>query len=215
MSYLVRYHNPYMGFAVAAAAPIAAATGPLAPFVLAAAAVATVLPFLSHIGAGRKEADAIGPEQEKFGQALGQLDQILSSQTLDASQLQDLRNQLVDMWQRYNKFVYDPVFTADGDTRASDQSIATLQPMYQSRLDHITAMINAVLGRPQVPAMLQGAGTPSLEFRTVTDQVLPQAGFLTPGAVAPRGPQVIAPISNDNLLWKLAAAAAVVYVVSR
>jgi hypothetical protein len=124
--------------------------------------------------------------------------------------------QLRDMWQRYNTWVYDPHFTADGDQRASDQSIATLQPMYQNRLDKIHAMINAVLGRPQVPTMLQGAGTASLEFRTSTDQVLPQAGFLTPGAVSPYGPRVIAPVGSDNsLLWKLAAAAAVVYVVSR
>lgn len=215
MSYLVRAQNPYMGFAVAAALPIAAASGPLAPFVLAASFVASALPFLGKIGAGRKEADQIGPEQEKFGAALGELDRILATQVLDASQLQALGQQLMDLWSRYRTWVYDDAFTADGDTRASDQSIATLEPMYQGRLDKLRAMINAVLGRPQVPTMLQGAGTPSLEFRTVSDQVLPQAGFFQPGAVAPRGPQVIAPITNDNILLKLAAAAAVIYVVSR
>jgi hypothetical protein len=82
-------------------------------------------------------------------------------------------------------------------------------------LDRITSMLNAVLGRPSVPTMLQGAGTPSLEFRISSDQVLPQAGFLTPGAVQPNPAQVIGPVVDSGLLMKLALAAGVVFVITR
>lgn len=211
-------NNPYLGFSVAAFTPIAAATGPAAPFLIAAALVGSALPFLAKIGAGRKEADQITPEQNKLGTALGQLDTILATQTLSASDLQQLQTQLAAMWNNFLSFIYQPAFTADGDQRASDGARATMEPQVQIRVDKINNMLRAVLGRPQVPTMLQGAGTPSLEFRTSTDQVLPQAGFFTPGAVQPRAPQVIGPVSmsiDSDLLMKLAIGAAVVYGISR
>jgi hypothetical protein len=202
-----------MGFNLPAAAmPGAALTGPLAPFLMA---ISLALPFLNKIGSGRKEADEITPTQNKIGDALSQLDQILASQTLSASDLQQLHAELVTLWNNFLSFMYQPAFTADGDTRASDGAKATIEPQVQNRLDRITSMLNAVLGRPSVPTMLQGAGTPSLEFRISSDQVLPQAGFLTPGAVQPNPAQVIGPVVDSGLLMKLALAAGVVFVITR
>jgi len=208
----------HLGFAIAAALPVAAATGPFAPFVIAGALIGSILPFLHlNIGGGRKEADLIVPEQEKFGNALSELDQILAHQTLSASDLQQLDAQLRDMWRRYQAFIYDSAFTADGDTRASDQSKATLEPMYQNRLDRIAQMLNAVLGRPNVPTMIQSSGVPSLEFRTTSDLSLPQAGFNQP-AVSHIPSNVIGPIGagmDTGLLFKLGLVGVIAYAVSR
>jgi hypothetical protein len=215
MSYIER---DGLGFAVAAAAPIAAATGPLAPFVLGFAALASVLPMI-HFGAGRKEADAIGPEQRKLGEALGQLDQILSGQTLAASDIKQLDYQLRAIWENFLNFIYSEPFTADNDTRASDQSRATMEPQVLGRLQRMADMLNAVLGRVQVPTAVQnGSGPPSLEFRNSSELNLPQAGFFQPGAVAPIGPQVIGPAPtgvDSGLLLKLAVAGGVVLLLSR
>jgi hypothetical protein len=212
MSYCCGQPN-YMGFNLPAAAmPAAALTGPLAPFLLA---ISLAMPFLNKIGSGRKEADEITPTQNKIGDALSQLDQILGNQTLSASDLQQLHAELVTLWNNFLSFLYQPAFTADGDTRASDGARATIEPQVQNRLDRITSMLNAVLGRPSVPTMLQGAGTPSLEFRISSDQVLPQAGFLQPGAVGPNPAQVIGPVADSGLLMKLALAAGVVFVITR
>jgi hypothetical protein len=207
-----------LGFAVAAAAPIAAATGPLAPFVLAGAALATVLPFLPSIGAGRKDADIITPEQNKLGDALAQLDNILRTQTLSASDLQQLDYQLRGIWQTFEQFVNQPALTADGDRRASDGAIATMEPQVQNRLDKIAAMLNAVLGRPNVPTVIQNGGVAALDFRTSSDISFPQAGFAQPGATSPIGPRYIAPVNSGldtGLLLKLAIAGGLVYVISR
>lgn len=205
----------HLGFAVAAALPAAAATGPFAPFVIAGALIGSVLPFV-HFGAGRKEADQIVPEQEKLGNSLGELDQILARQTLSASDLQYLDAQLRDQWNRYLAFIYSSNFTADGDTRASDQSKADMEPMVQGRLDRIAQMLNAVLGRPNVPTMLQSSGAPSLEFRTTSDLSLPQAGFSQP-AVKPIQANVIGPIADADtgLLLKLGLVGAIAWAISR
>lgn len=207
----------HLGFAIAAAAPIAAATGPLAPFVLAGALIGSLLPFVPEIGGGRKEADKITPTQNQLGDTLGQVDQILSTQTLSASQLQQLGYQLQGIWDTFVAFLYQPAFTADGDTRASDQSKADMEPQVNARLDRIRAMINAVLGRPNVPTMMQSGGPAAIEFRTTSDLSLPQAGFNQVGAVQPMGPQVIGPAGgmDTGLLLKLAVAAGVVLVISR
>ena len=212
-----QYGHNYLGFAVMAAAPIAAATGPLAPVVLAFAAAASVLPMI-HFGAGRKEADAIVPEQEKLGRALGQLDGILSDNVLSADDLKQLDAQLRGMWDKYLAFIYQDTFTADGDTRASDQSRATLEPMVQGRLDRIATMLNQLLGRPQVPTMIQSSGVPSLEFRNSSDTNLPQSGFQQPGALVTTRPSYIgpaAPAFDTGLLLKLAVAGGLVMLISR
>ncbi len=216
MSYVERESNG-LGFAIAAAAPIAAATGPLAPFVLGFAALASLAPFIPEIGAGRKEADQITPTQNQLGVALSQFDQILATQTLDASQLGQLRYQLEGIWDKFMEFIYQPQFTQDGDTRASDGARDTMGPQVQGRLDRVTQMINAVLGRPNVPTMMQSGGPASMEFRTTSDLVLPQAGFSQPGALQPRGPQVIGPAGglNSDTLLKLAVAAGVLLVITR
>lgn len=215
------YQN-YLGFSVApmvsSAVPIAAGTGPLAPIVLGFAALASVaLPAL-HIGAGRKEADAIVPEQEKLGRALGQLDGILSGNVLSADDLKQLDYQMRTMWQKYLEFIYQDTFTADGDTRASDQSRATMEPQVQGRLDRIATMLNQLLGRPQVPTLIQSGGAPSLEFRNSSDLNLPQAGFQQPGALVRTQPAYIgpaAPTFDTSLLLKLAVAGGVVFLISR
>jgi len=216
VSYIENRHG--LGFAVVAAAPIAAATGPLAPFVLGFAALATALPFI-HIGAGRKEADAIGPEQRKLGDALTQLDAILRTTTLSADNLQQLDQQMRAIWQNFLHFIYSDTFTADGDTRASDQSRATMEPQVNGRLDQIARMLNAVLGRVNPPTAIQnGSGVPALEFRNSSDTNFPQAGFFQPGAVTPTGPQTIGPAPtgvDSGLLLKLAVAGGVVYWLSQ
>lgn len=210
--------NRYLGFAIAAAAPIAAATGPLAPFVLAFAALSTALPFI-HIGAGRKEADQIVPEQNKLGEALGQLDQIIANTALSADDVRQLQAQLQQIWQNFKTFIYQDAFTADGDTRASDGARATMEPQVNGRLDTLNAMLSRLLGRPTPPALITGgSGTPSLEYRNTSDLNFAGFGTFQPGAVAPTGQQVLMPtaggISNDMLL-KLAVAGGLVLWLSR
>lgn len=217
MAYVNGCRPQGLGFAIAAAAPIAAATGPLAPFVLAGALIGELLPFIPEIGGGRKEADKITPTQNQVGASLSQFDQILATQTLSASQLQQLGTQLQGIWDTFVDFLYQPAFTDDGDTRASDQAKADLEPQVMGRLDRVTQMINAVLGRPNVPTMMQSGGPAAIQFRTTSNLSLPQAGFNQAGAVQPMGPQVIGPAGgmDTGLLLKLAVAAGVVLVISR
>ena len=220
MSYdLTNY--PQLGFAVAAAAPIAAATGPAAPFVLAASLIATALPaVLPKIGAGRKEADVIGPEQTKLTAVLTDVDTILRTQSLSSDDLQQLAYQLNGAWQTFLNFIYQDALISDGDQRASDGARATMEPQVQMRLDTIINTINAILGRPQPAQLIQGgSNVPSLQFRTTTDLSLPQAGFNQPGSFAPAGLPVTAPVNpsgiDSGLMLKLAVAGAVVLLISR
>lgn len=209
----------YLGFMVAAAAPVAAATGPLAPLTFAGMAIASVLPFVGSIGAGRKEADAIGPHQQELGRDLDQLDKILSTETLTVDDLRGLHAQLTGLWQSYLQFIYQDAFTRDGDTRASDGSRSTMEPQVNARLQTITQLINALLGKVTPPQAMQSS-YPSLQFRPSTNLTLPQAGFLQAGAVTltPKQPGAIAaapPTFDSGVLMKFAVAGALAWAISR
>jgi len=152
-----------LGFIVATAAPVAAATGPLAPVTFGLMALASALPFVGQIGAGRKEADVIVPEQEKLGVLLGDVDRVLTTYTLTASDLRALDSQLRGTWQTFLTFIYQETFTADGDTRASDQARATMEPQVNGRLQAIAQMLGQLLGRVEPAQALQvGSGYPQL-----------------------------------------------------
>jgi hypothetical protein len=216
MSYCGNCEPNYLGFMTTAAlAPVAAATGPLAPLVLGFAEAFSALDF--HIGAGRKEADKIVPEQIKLGDILTQVDRIFAGQPLTISDLNALNSQLRGIWQKYLDFLYQPAFTQDGDTRASDQSRATMEPQVTARLQGIADRLNAAAGRPQVPVSVQSGGAvANLEFRTTTDLSLPQAGIFQPGTVQNRAPGVVGPTPTDNgLLMKMLLAGGVVLLLSR
>lgn len=218
MSYLHGYYTTgQLGFMVAAAAPVAAATGPLAPAVLGLAALASfAAPLLPTIGAGRKEADQIVPEQNKLGQALADVDTLIRNGGLGASDIRQIYNQLSGMWQTFLNFIYQDSFIADGDTRASDGARATMEPQVNARLQTLIQMLNAVLGKVNPPQQVQ-SGINQLEFRNSSDLNLPQSGFLQPGAVAPTGPMMTAPSGgvDSDMLTKLAIAGAVVFFIAR
>lgn len=206
------YGHNYLGFTpIVTGEPTSTA---IASFV---SLVGGFLPDL-HIGAGRKEANAIVPEQEKLGRALGDLDTILSTYTLTVGDLQQLDYQLRDMWARYLQFIYQDQFLADGDTRASDQSKADMQPQVQIRLDKIAAALSQLLGRPVPPQPIQ-TGVQQLQLRPALNLTsVPQSGFM-PASSVPVTPGYLLPAQSQSfdsgLVLKVAVAGFLAYVISQ
>jgi hypothetical protein len=89
-----------------------------------AASLASLLPGVNFgIGAGRKEADAIGPTQLAI---LSRLDNIYPGiPNASTLQLQNWLDELIRLQSSYISFLNDPAF---GDGRASEQSMNTVLP---------------------------------------------------------------------------------------
>lgn len=87
-----------------------------------ALATSTIVP---KIGRGRKEADAIGPVQRELYALIASIKRGIDTATPE--QLARWRAELADGWAQFVDFIYQSAFTADGDTRASDQAFGDVR----------------------------------------------------------------------------------------
>jgi hypothetical protein len=122
------------------------------------------------------------------------------------------------MWARYLQFIYQDQFLADGDTRASDQSKADMQPQVQIRLDKIAAALSQLLGRPVPPQPIQ-TGVQQLQLRPALNLTsVPQSGFM-PASSVPVTPGYLLPAQSQSfdsgLVLKVAVAGFLAYVISQ
>jgi hypothetical protein len=162
------------------------------PFSFAASSlISPLVNLISSIGAGREEADVIVPNQEELGRYLGQVDQWLK-QPLSVSQLQQIYGGLVDYWSQFKQWLFTDFFTSDGDTRASEQSVDTMEWQVNARLQTIQQMLAAMGVQLQPPITTQndGRSISSLSFRQPGGSWFPQAGTLPPvNTLLPPGTQ--------------------------
>jgi hypothetical protein len=154
-----------------------------------------------HIRAGANEADAIVPEQEKLGRYLGQMDEFLK-QPLHLTQLQEAYGSLAGYWQQFKAWLYSEQFTKDGDTRASDQSVDTMEWQVNDRLARIQSMLLAMGGTLPPMTSTQGPYTsiPGLTVPVPGQSYLPGAGTLPPvNTYAPPGTTFYAPQGSPDI----------------
>jgi hypothetical protein len=86
--------------------------------------IRSVVSIVSMIGKGRKEADAIVPVQNGFGNLLVQVNNAIATATVP--ELQAMAAEVENGWNQFRQFVAGPQFT---DGRASTQALNTIGPL--------------------------------------------------------------------------------------
>lgn len=107
------------------------------------------------IGRGRREADAIGPTTRQMAAFINsQVVPMLAQPNPDPARVAQMLNALADIWDRYQKFIFQPAFT---DGRASDQAFEDWRPYLDGRNADGTP---APAVHPNPPAEMRGRNVP-------------------------------------------------------